>query len=69
MTLTARWVEDGPVFTSSGVSAGMDMALGAVAWLFDEDRAVEVANRTEYIWNKNPDHDPFAQYLNKLIPK
>ena len=27
----ARWVEDGKFFTSSGVSAGIDMALGLIA--------------------------------------
>ena len=27
----ARWVQDGNIYTSSGVSAGMDMALGFVA--------------------------------------
>ena len=35
----ARWVEDGKFFTSSGVSAGMDMALAVVADLFGMDQA------------------------------
>jgi putative intracellular protease/amidase len=65
----ARWVEDGPIFTSSGVSAGIDMALAVIASLFGEDKAVEIANYTEYVWNRNPDEDPFNQYLNILVPE
>lgn len=64
----ARWVEDGPVFTSSGVSAGIDMSLAVIASLYDEQKAMDIANYTEYVWNKNPDKDPFNQYLNKLVP-
>ena len=64
----ARWVEDGPIFTSSGVSAGIDMSLAVIASLYGEDKAVEIANYTEYVWNKNPDKDPFNQFLNKLVP-
>ena len=63
----ARWVEDGPVFTSSGVSAGMDMSLAVIASLFGEDKAIEIANYTEYVWNKNPDEDPFHKFLNRLV--
>ena len=65
----ARWVEDGPVFTSSGVSAGIDMALAVIASLYGEKKAMDIANYTEYVWNKNPDEDPFNQFLNKLVPE
>ena len=64
----ARWVEDGPVFTSSGVSAGIDMSLAVIASLFGQKKAMEIANYTEYIWNQNPAEDPFHQYLNMLVP-
>lgn len=57
----ARWVEDGPVFTSSGVSAGMDMALGAIAAMHGRDMAVQAANASEYTWHEDRDHDPFAE--------
>ena len=63
----ARWVEDGPVFTSSGVSAGIDMSLAVIASLYGEKKAVEIANYTEYVWNKNPAEDPFNKYLNMLV--
>jgi transcriptional regulator GlxA family with amidase domain len=53
-------VQDGKFFTSSGVSAGMDMALAAAADLFGRAAADEMAEGCEYIWNDDPDHDPFA---------
>jgi len=62
----ARWVEDGKFFTSSGVSAGMDMALGLIAHLTDWDTSLEVANRAEYEWHQDKGWDPFAR-LNGLL--
>ncbi len=56
----ARWVEDGNVVTSSGVSAGIDMALAVIARLFGEPMAEGIADGTEYVWNKDPANDPFA---------
>ncbi|WP_420584729.1 DJ-1/PfpI family protein [Ruegeria sp.] len=57
----ARWVEDGPFLTSSGVSAGMDMALGAIALMHGEDKAEQVAKWCEYTWHRNKNEDPFAR--------
>lgn len=57
----ARWVEDGKFFTSSGVSAGMDMALAAAASLFGREKADEMAEGCEYTWHSDPDWDPFAK--------
>lgn len=56
----ARWVHDGKFYTSSGVSAGMDMALGFTADRFGTALAEEIAAHAEYLWQRNPDHDPFA---------
>ena len=56
----ARWVKDGRFFTSSGVSAGMDMALALIAEITDLDTAKQVATWSEYEWQQNPDRDPFA---------
>lgn len=56
----ARWVEDGPFFTSSGVSAGMDMALGFIAKLHGVEAAEKVAEICEYTWHRDRDLDPFA---------
>ncbi|MEM9100324.1 MAG: DJ-1/PfpI family protein [Pseudomonadota bacterium] len=57
----ARWVQDGKFFTSSGVSAGMDMALAAAAHLFGADAAEQMAEGAEYEWHREPDWDPFAE--------
>ena len=57
----ARWVEDGKFFTSSGVSAGMDMALGALASLYGAAKAEETALGCEYSWHRDPHEDPFAK--------
>ena len=62
---SARWVVDGPMVTSSGVSAGTDMALAVIASLFGQDRAEEIAIFTEYQWHRDPDDDPFVRYLNQ----
>jgi transcriptional regulator GlxA family with amidase domain len=58
----ARWVDDGAIVTSSGVSAGMDMALHVIARLYGADTAQKIANGTEYVWNKDPHTDPFARF-------
>lgn len=56
----ARWVEDGKYMSSSGISAGTDMALGLIARLYGRDMAQWVAHRTEYRWHDDPSDDPFA---------
>jgi transcriptional regulator GlxA family with amidase domain len=62
---TARWVDDGAVITSSGVSAGMDMSLAIIQRLWGETRAREIAAFAEYSWHEDPEDDPFAPDLNK----
>jgi transcriptional regulator GlxA family with amidase domain len=56
----ARWVEDGKYVTSSGVSAGIDMALAVMAHLAGEQAAVALATRIEYEPHRNPTWDPFC---------
>lgn len=56
----ARWVEDGKFFTSSGISAGMDMTLALIARAAGRDIALESARRAEYVWNEDPGNDPFT---------
>ena len=58
----ARWVEDGPFITSSGVSAGMDMSLGAIALMHGTEAAEEIAYLSEYSWHRDKDDDPFARF-------
>lgn len=59
----ARWVEDGRYFTSSGISAGMDMTLAIIAKLCGRERSLEIANRAEYEWHEESSWDPFAASL------
>lgn len=56
----ARWVDDGDLITSSGVSAGIDMALSLIARLYNREIAQAAANRMEYRWHEEADNDPFA---------
>jgi putative intracellular protease/amidase len=53
----ARWVRDRNVFTSSGVSAGIDMALAAMEGIAV---AESVAKGCEYKWERDAANDPFA---------
>ena len=55
----ARWVADDNIYTSAGVSAGMDMALGFVKDMFGDERARGISKRMEYHWNEDADHDSF----------
>ena len=61
----ARWVEDGPFATSSGVSAGTDMALAVIAKIYGREVAQEIADSTEYEWQQDSTRDPFVRFLNK----
>jgi transcriptional regulator GlxA family with amidase domain len=50
---SARWVDDGDIITSAGVSAGIDMALYLVDRLVGAERAREVQRYIQY------DHGPY----------
>ncbi|WP_299013152.1 DJ-1/PfpI family protein [uncultured Photobacterium sp.] len=56
----ARWVKDGRIFTSSGISAGIDVSLAIISQLLNEDVARKTAIEAEYIWVNDPSEDPFA---------
>lgn len=56
----ARWIRSDHVYTSSGVSAGMDMTLGFISDQFGVALAMEIARRAEYHWNSDWQEDPFA---------
>ena len=57
----ARWVDDGKFSTSSGVSAGIDMALAIIARITDLKTAEKIAIRMEYEWHRDAGWDPFAK--------
>jgi transcriptional regulator GlxA family with amidase domain len=47
-----RWVESEGIFTSGGISAGIDLSLHLVQVLADLDLALRVAKQMEYNWNQ-----------------
>ncbi len=55
----ARWVVDDKFYTSSGVSAGMDMTLGFIADRHGLETALKITNYTEYTWQQDSSHDEF----------
>lgn len=55
----ARWVDDGNIITSSGVAAGTDMSLYVIERLYGKAVRHEIAHKTEYIFNEDPDADIF----------
>ncbi len=57
----ARWVEDGKFFTSSGVSAGMDMSLAVISRILGQETAEQIAIWAEYEWHSEAGWDPFAK--------
>lgn len=56
----ARWVADGDIWTSSGISAGIDMTLSFLEDIVGTDAVDMVCTRMEYIRNRDPGFDPFA---------
>jgi putative intracellular protease/amidase len=56
----ARWVVDGKYYSSSGITAGIDMALGFTNDMFNIEVADKISHALEYIWNNNSEEDHFA---------
>lgn len=60
---TARWVDDGHVVTSAGISAGIDMSLYVISRLFGEGVRDHLAKKAEYRLSPDASEDPFGQDL------
>ncbi|KAI1077023.1 class I glutamine amidotransferase-like protein [Whalleya microplaca] len=56
----ARWATDGNIWTSSGISAGIDMMYAFIADQYGEDVASDLAKASEYVRNTDPSVDLFA---------
>jgi transcriptional regulator GlxA family with amidase domain len=56
----ARWVVDGKYYTSSGITAGIDMSLGFISDHMGDEVARKVSHVLEYLWNENKEEDPFS---------
>ena len=57
----ARWTLDDKFYTSSGVSAGMDMTLGFLADTHGLEFARKVAFQIEYNWQEDKNEDKFSE--------
>jgi len=57
----ARWVDDGTIVTSSGVSAGIDMTLAVISRLYGDKVGEWLELITEYDAHRNSAWDPFAK--------
>lgn len=49
-----RWVDEGAIVTSGGISAGIDMSLYLVSRLHSQDLAEQTARQMEYDWKQIP---------------
>jgi putative intracellular protease/amidase len=57
----ARWVVDGKYYTSSGITAGIDMSLGFINDKISYEAAKKISNALEYLWNEDKNIDPFSE--------
>ncbi|KAJ5478023.1 hypothetical protein N7530_003532 [Penicillium desertorum] len=57
----ARWVVDGNIWSSSGVSAGIDVTLAWIEEVYGSEVAGKISNSIEYTRHEDPTHDPFAE--------
>jgi len=48
-----RWVDEGSIVTSGGISAGIDMSLHLVSRIHSLDLAEKTAKQMEFTWTKN----------------
>lgn len=48
-----RWVDEGDIVTSAGISAGIDMSLHLVSKIKDIDLANKTAKQMQFDWSKN----------------
>ena len=48
-----RWVDEGNIVTSAGISAGIDMCLYLVSRVVSSDLAVRTAKQMEFDWTQN----------------
>jgi transcriptional regulator GlxA family with amidase domain len=57
----ARWVVDGNIWTSSGVSAGLDAAFAFIGAVYGDKIAEKLADVLEYERHTDPSWDPFGE--------
>ncbi|WP_424687611.1 MAG: DJ-1/PfpI family protein [Halarcobacter ebronensis] len=48
-----RWVDEGNIVSSAGISAGIDMSLHLISKLYNEALALKTAKQMQFDWTKN----------------
>ena len=48
-----RWVDEGNIITSAGISAGIDMSLHLVSTIINEELAIKTAKQMDFDWTRN----------------
>ncbi|KAK4461318.1 isonitrile hydratase [Cladorrhinum samala] len=64
----ARWVQDGKVWTSSGVAAGMDMMVAFLRHIYGDPVVNMSVNEVEYAPVVDPNWDPYAVIFKVSFP-
>ena len=64
----ARWVQSGNIWTTSGISAGLDGMYNYVQTIYGEDVALTLANDLEHERELDWKHDPFSKLYNLTDP-
>jgi transcriptional regulator GlxA family with amidase domain len=57
----ARWVVDGNIWTTSGISAGIDGTLAFIHKVYGKEEGTRISNLMEYTRETNSRDDPFAE--------
>ncbi|GAB5588718.1 hypothetical protein Unana1_03618 [Umbelopsis nana] len=63
----ARWVSDGRYWTSSGISAGMDLMAAFVTEIYGPKIGQLTTDILEYTPELNPENDPFVDTWKKYV--
>ncbi|MEQ1841311.1 MAG: DJ-1/PfpI family protein [Verrucomicrobiales bacterium] len=53
-----RWVDEGDIVTSAGISAGIDMSLHLVERFADRELALKTARQMDYHWHEDATEKP-----------
>ena len=64
----ARWVVDGNIWTSSGISADIDLTIAFLEAIYGNETATTIANTMEYERHTNSTDDPFAALYGRRTP-
>ncbi|WP_062260545.1 DJ-1/PfpI family protein [Endozoicomonas arenosclerae] len=52
VTTEQRWVKEGNIITSAGITAGIDMSLFLVSHLHSQELAEKTARQMDFVWNQ-----------------